>query len=116
MCVETMRNNHWMQLIHQWDILTINMHACSVASVVSDSATLRTRSPPGFYVHRDSSGKKLEWAASPPPGDVLNPGIKPMSPVSCICRCNSLSLAPPGKPDYKIHIYNNKMRNSLSKN
>ena len=38
MCVETMRNNSLTKgLILQSDTLTINMRACSVTSVVSDS-------------------------------------------------------------------------------
>ena len=40
-------------------------------------------SPPGSSVHGDSSGKKY-WSGlpCPPPGDIANPGIKPMSLMS----------------------------------
>ena len=36
----------------------------------------------------------------PPPGDLLDPGIKPMSPLSPALAGSSLPLAPPGKPTY----------------
>ena len=36
-------------------------------------------SPPGFSVHGISQARILEWDALPPLGDLLNPGIEPMS-------------------------------------
>ena len=36
----------------------------------------------------------------PPPGDLLDPGIKPMSPLAPALAGSSLPLAPPGKPTY----------------
>ena len=38
---------------------------------------------PSFSVHGILQAKILEWVAVPPsPGDLLDPGIKPTSPVS----------------------------------
>ena len=45
-------------------------------------------SPPGSSVHGILQARILEWVAFPFPGDLLNPGIKPMS----------LPSEPPGKP------------------
>ena len=39
-------------------------------------------SPPGFSVPGISQARILEWAAFPPPGDLLHPGTKPVSPVA----------------------------------
>ena len=39
------------------------------------------RNPPGFSVHGISQARILEWIAISPPGDLLNPGIKPKTPV-----------------------------------
>ena len=38
-------------------------------------------SPPGSSVHGISQARILEWVAFPPPGDLPDPGIKPMSPA-----------------------------------
>ena len=37
---------------------------------------------PGSSVLGTLQARILEWVACPPPGDRLNPGIQPMSPVS----------------------------------
>ena len=34
----------------------------------------------------------------PPPGDLPNPGIEPMSHVSPALTCRFFNIAPPGKP------------------
>ena len=36
-------------------------------------------SPPGSSVHGILQGRILEWVACPPPGDLSNIGIEPMS-------------------------------------
>ena len=43
--------------------------------------------------------------ASPPPGDLPDPGTKPVSLMSCLLlwQAGSLPLAPPGKP--LLHAY-----------
>ena len=38
-------------------------------------------SPPGSSVHGISQPRILEWLPCPSPGDLPNPGIKPMSPA-----------------------------------
>ena len=35
------------------------------------------RSPPGSSVHGISRARILEWAATPPPGDLPDPGTEP---------------------------------------
>ena len=42
----------------------------------------------------------LSWSGlpCPPPGDIPDPGIKPMSLVSSALAGGSLPLVPPGKP------------------
>ena len=42
-----------------------NMHACEVASVVSDSATLMDCSPPGSSVHGILQARILQWITMP---------------------------------------------------
>ena len=37
----------------------------------------------------------LDWMPCPPPGDLPNPGIKPMSPA---LQADALTSEPPGKP------------------
>ena len=50
------------------------MHACSVASVVSDSSRPhRTVAPPGSSVYRILQARILEWVAMPTQG--WNPGL-----------------------------------------
>ena len=45
------------------------------------------RSPPGSSVHGILQARILEWVVMPPPGDLPNPGIKPVSHAStCIGR------------------------------
>ena len=66
-------------------------------------------SPPGFSVHGILQGRILEWVASPPPGDLPDPGMEPkslMSPVlaaaaakshqSCPSPCDPVDGSPPG--------------------
>ena len=42
-------------------------------------------SPPGSSVHGILQARILEWVC-PPPGDLPNPGIEPVSQVACIVR------------------------------
>ena len=41
----------------------------------------------------------------PPPGDLYNSGIKPMSPVAPALQANSLPLSQFGSPDQEIISY-----------
>ena len=51
-------------------------------------------SRPDSSIHGILQARILEWIAMPsPPGDLLDPGIKPMSPVSPALQANSLLLS-----------------------
>ena len=70
---------------------------CSVASVVCNSVTPWTVARQallsvGFFRQEYWSGLPC-----PPPGDLPNPGIEPMSPVSHALQEDSLPTEPPGK-------------------
>ena len=74
------------------------MHACLVASVVSDSVTLWTVAcqaslSMGFYRPEHWSGLQCL-----PPGDLPDPGIEPVSPMSPALQADSLPAEPSGKP------------------
>ena len=47
---------------------------------------------PGSSVHGIFQARILEWVAFPSPGDLLNPGIEPMAPVSPVLQADSLPL------------------------
>ena len=51
--------------------------------------------------------KKEYWGGLPfpTPGDFLDPGIKPMSPVAPALQADSLSLSHQGSPDLSLIIY-----------
>ena len=53
-------------------------------------------SPPGSFVHGILQARILEWVAFPSPGDLLNPGIKPMSLPSPELQADSLPLSHEG--------------------
>ena len=57
---------------------------------------------PGSSVHGVSQARILEWVAMPfpPPGDLPDPGIEPVSLMSPTWKVGSLPLAPSGKPFY----------------
>ena len=55
-------------------------------------------SPPGSSVHGISQARILEWVAFPPPGDLPDPGTKPMSPASPALAGGFFTTEPPGKP------------------
>ena len=46
----------------------------------------------------DSPGKNTGVGCHAPPGDLLDPGIEPMSPVSPALQADSLRAEPLGKP------------------
>ena len=48
-------------------------------------------SPPGSSVHGDSPGKNT-GVGCPPPGDLPNSGIKPVSPVAYALQADALPL------------------------
>ena len=51
------------------------------------------RSPPGSSVHGILQARILEWIAIPPPVDLPDPGIKPVSPVAAALQVDSLLLS-----------------------
>ena len=53
-------------------------------------------SPPGFSVII------LEWAPISPPGDLPDPGIKPVSPAPPVLAGGCLTAEPPGNPSGKL--------------
>ena len=54
----------------------------------------------GFSRQEYQSG--LSW---PPPGDLLDPGIKPTSPVSPALQVDSLPLSHQGSPNMYTHVH-----------
>ena len=54
-------------------------------------------SPPGSAVHGILQARILEWVAFPSLGDLPNPGIEPVSPVSTALVGKFFTTVPPGK-------------------
>ena len=54
-------------------------------------------SPPDSSVHEISQAGILEWVAFPTPGDLPDPGIKPVSLTSPALAGRFFTTAPPGK-------------------
>ena len=73
--------------------------ACSVASAVSDSCN-----PTDYIAHQtplsEGFSRQEYWSelSRPPPGDLPDPGIEPISPASPAVQVESLLLEPAGKP------------------
>ena len=61
-------------------------------------------SPPGSSVHRILQARILEWVAilCQTPGDLPDPGIKPMFPVASALQADSLPLSYWGSPVYSV--------------
>ena len=55
-------------------------------------------SPPGSSVHGTLQTRTLEWVAIPPPGDLSNPGIQPMYPVTPVLQVDFSQLSHQGNP------------------
>ena len=56
-------------------------------------------SSPGSSVHGILQARLPEWVAMPPPGDLPDPGIEPVSPTPPARQAGSSLLVPPGKAD-----------------
>ena len=54
----------------------------------------------GSYAHGTFQARILEWVPFPPPGSPPNPGMESASLASPALAVGSLSLVPPGKPQY----------------
>ena len=61
-------------------------------------------SPPGSSVHGISQARILEWVPFSPPGDLPDPGIKPVSPASPALQADSLLSELPGTCSF-IHTH-----------
>ena len=55
-------------------------------------------SPPGFSVYKSSRQEYWSGLPFPSPGDLLDPGIEPVSPASPALAGGFFTTAPPGKP------------------
>ena len=55
-------------------------------------------SPRGSSVHGVLQARVLEWVAVPPPGDLPDPGLEPVSPESPALEADSLLLSRRGSP------------------
>ena len=82
------------------------MHACSVASVVPYSwgyglLGLRTIAHQAPLFMGFSRQEYWTWMPCPPPGDLPNAGIEPMSLVSPALTSRFFTTEPPGKPQGK---------------
>ena len=71
------------------------MHACSVTSVMSDSATSWTVAHQAPLSMGFSQQEYWSGLPCPPPGDLSDPGIKPRSPA---LQADSLPLSHQGTP------------------
>ena len=81
-------------------IILVKLHACMLScfSHVHLFATLWTvacQAPLSMGFSRQEYWSGLPC---PPPGDLRDPGIKPMSPASPALQADSLLSEPPGKP------------------
>ena len=77
--------------------------------------------PPVSSVHEILQGRILEWVACPPPGNLPNPGIEPMSLASSALAGGLFTTEPPEKPclnlrysSIQLGVQYNKHKKSLS--
>ena len=61
-------------------------------------------SPPGSSVHGILQGRILEWAATPPPGDLPNQGIKPTSLMSLSLAGGIFTTITTWEARYRLHL------------
>ena len=80
---------------------------CSVASVMSDSAISWT------VAHQAPLSMGLSWQEYwsglpvPPPRDLPDPGIKPVSPVSLALASRFFTIEPLEKPNMYLYVHVN---------
>ena len=74
------------------------VRVCSVAKSCPILCDPRDCSPPGSSVHGISQARRLEWIAISLPGDLPDPGIKPVSSVSTALADGFFTTEPAGKP------------------
>ena len=73
-------NSEFFQHIHR--AVESSCMACLVAQSCLTLCNPMHRSPPGSSVQGILQARVLEWVATPPPGDLPDPRIKPASPTS----------------------------------
>ena len=94
---------------------------CSVASVVSNSANYGTAAHQAPLSMGFSRQEYWSGLPCPPPGDLPDPGIEPISLVSLALQADSLPTEPPGKPNVKYKwkllfgIYNSRKERGREK-
>ena len=72
-------------------------------------------SPPGFSVHGISQQEYCSELLFPPPGTLLDSGIKPISPAPLALVVRFFTTEPPGKSHVTLsHYQNNPVRDMLS--
>ena len=74
---------------------------CSDASVVSNSANYGTAARQAPLSMGFSGQEYWSGLPCPPPGDLPDPGIEPISLASPALQADSLPTEPPGKPNVK---------------
>ena len=77
----------------------VHVHTCSVAQLRPILCDPTDCSPPGSSVHGISKQEYWSGLPFPPPGDLPNPGIKPMSPASPALAGGFFTTEPPGQSD-----------------
>ena len=71
---------------------------CVIAQSCSPLCGPMNYSPPGSSVPGIFQARILEWVAFPTPGDLTDPGLKPVFLASPVLADGSFTTAPPGKP------------------
>ena len=80
------------------------MCACSVAKSCLTLCDPMDCNPPGFSLHGISQARILEWVPFPPPADLPDPRIEPLSPMSPELAGRLFTTEPPGKPINPLYI------------
>ena len=70
--------------------------------------------PPGSSVHGIVQARILEWLPFPPPGDLPDTGIKPMSPASPALADGFFTTMPLGSRDFEIFFNEPIFKNLVS--
>ena len=99
----TSQDNSYYIVITSGEMGDLDVSVC-VCVYMSDSATLWTlahQAPLSMGFSRQEYWSRLPC---PPPGDLPNPGMKPVLLCLLHWQVGSLPLVPPGKPKY-IYIY-----------
>ena len=70
--------------------------------------------PPGSSVHGIVQARILEWLPFPPPGDLPDTGIKPMSPAPPALADGFFTTMPLGSRDFEIFFNEPIFKNLVS--